>query len=60
MKQRENKSPLRHRTRLRECLQRLVQLYEATGQSGQAAGWKQKLAEFDQAEAARKAGKPNP
>ena len=60
MKQRVNKIPLRQRTWLLECLQRLVQLYEAIGQSGQAAWWKQKLAEFDQAEAARKAGTPKP
>jgi eukaryotic-like serine/threonine-protein kinase len=50
MKQRENRIPAAGRPRLKETLQRLVQLYEATNRPDQAAGWKQKLAEFDKTE----------
>ena len=46
MKQREDKIPPAGRPRLVETLQRLVQLYEATGRPDQAVEWKQKLAEF--------------
>jgi len=53
MKQRENN--IRDRRKLfTEGLQGLVQLYEATGQPDKAVEWKQKLAEFDTAEAQRK------
>ena len=51
MKQREDKIPVPGKPRLKEALQRLVQLYEATGRTDQAAAWKQKLAELE---------KPNP
>jgi serine/threonine-protein kinase len=34
---------------LRNALQRLAQLYEATGKAAQAAEWKQELAEFEKA-----------
>jgi tetratricopeptide (TPR) repeat protein len=47
MKQREDKIPTEGKPRLKETLQRLVQLYEATGRPDQAAAWKQKLAEFE-------------
>jgi hypothetical protein len=50
MKQREIKIPLEGKPRLRETLQRVVQLYEATNRPDQAAGWKRKLAEFDATE----------
>ena len=50
MKQREDKIPANGKVRLQESLQRLVQLYEATGQSEKAAEWNKKLAEFDQDE----------
>ncbi|MSU58721.1 MAG: tetratricopeptide repeat protein [Pedosphaera sp.] len=49
MKQREDKIPSLGKPRVKETLQRLVQLYEATGQSEQASEWKKKLAEFEQA-----------
>jgi hypothetical protein len=49
---------------VKESLKRLVQLYEATGQSEKAAEWKQKLAEFEQAQKQRPTGailpQPNP
>ena len=51
MKQREDKIPADGKLRLKEVLQRLVQLCEATGQSDKAADWKQKLADLDNAEA---------
>jgi tetratricopeptide (TPR) repeat protein len=47
MKQREDRIPVNGKIRLQESLQRLVQLYEATGQSEKAAEWSKKLAEFD-------------
>ena len=54
MKQREDKIPAAGKLRVKETLQRLVQLYEASGQSKQAAEWNKKLAEFDQVEAEKK------
>ncbi len=50
MKQRENTIPPAGRPRLKEALQRLVQLYAETNRPDQAAEWKQKLAEFNKAE----------
>jgi serine/threonine protein kinase/tetratricopeptide (TPR) repeat protein len=47
LKQRQDTIPADGTVRLKEALQRLVQLYEATGRPDQAAEWKQKLAEFD-------------
>ena len=47
MKQREEKIPAAGKLRLKEAVQYLVQLYEATNRSDQAAEWKQKLAEFE-------------
>jgi hypothetical protein len=47
MKSRENDIPAEAKPRLKEALQRLVQLYEATGRPDRAAEWKQKLADFD-------------
>ena len=58
MKKREQKIPAIGKPRLNETLQRLVQLYEATGRSDQAAAWKQKLAEFDKAETEQKPAAP--
>ena len=53
MKQREASIPSAARPRLREALQSLVQLYNATRRPDQAALWKQKLAEFDQEQSKR-------
>jgi hypothetical protein len=59
MKQREDKIPAGGKPRLKEALQRLVQLYETTDRTDQAAAWKQKLAELEQAESAKQpAGTP--
>ena len=43
MKQREHQIPAAGQPRLKEALQRLVQLYEATNRSDQAAKWKHEL-----------------
>ncbi len=45
MKQREAKIPANGKIRLPEALERLVQLYEATGQKDQADSWRKKLEE---------------
>ena len=45
--EREEKIPVRGKPRVKETLQRLVQLYEATGRRDRAAHWNQKLAEFE-------------
>ncbi|MSU58719.1 MAG: tetratricopeptide repeat protein [Pedosphaera sp.] len=55
MKQREDKIPAIGKPRVKETIQRLVQLYEATGQSEQASEWKKKLEVFSHEEAAKKA-----
>ena len=55
MKQHDDKIPAIGKPRVKETLQRLVQLCEATGQSEKAAEWKMKLQEFDQAEAVKNA-----
>jgi serine/threonine protein kinase/tetratricopeptide (TPR) repeat protein len=47
MKQREGKIPPNGKIRLQESIQRLVQLYEVTGQSEKVAEWSGKLAEFE-------------
>jgi hypothetical protein len=49
MKQREDRMPAEGRARLQENLQRLVRLYEATGQPEKAAECNQKLVEFEKA-----------
>ena len=43
---------------MKENLQRLVQLYEATGEPGESAEWKKKLADFDKTEAEKAGVKP--
>jgi serine/threonine protein kinase/tetratricopeptide (TPR) repeat protein len=60
MKQREDKIPAGSKWYLKETLQRLVQLCEATGQSEKAAEWNKKLAEFDKAETEKKAAASKP
>jgi serine/threonine protein kinase/tetratricopeptide (TPR) repeat protein len=45
MKQREAKIPPQGKPRLREALERLVQLYEATGKKDEAARWRKELDE---------------
>jgi lipopolysaccharide biosynthesis regulator YciM len=59
MKQRENLIPQQARAVfLKEALQRLVQLYEATGQSEKAAQYRQRLTETDKSEASKPDGTP--
>jgi serine/threonine protein kinase len=60
MKQREAQRPVLIKQRLAEGAKRLVQLYEATDRPEQAAQWKKKLAEFDEAEAEKKTVSPKP
>jgi hypothetical protein len=60
MKQRQDKIPAVSKVCVKETLQRLVQLYEATGEAVKAAEWKTKLAEFNQAEAEKKTAVPKP
>jgi serine/threonine protein kinase/tetratricopeptide (TPR) repeat protein len=45
MKQREGKIPLVLKVRLTESIERLVQLYQATGKTDKAAEWRKKLSE---------------
>ena len=49
MKQREATIPPQGKVRLTEALDRLVRLYEATGQKDKAAEWRKKLAEAKKA-----------
>jgi serine/threonine protein kinase/WD40 repeat protein/tetratricopeptide (TPR) repeat protein len=49
MKQREDKIPDPGKGRVKEALQRIVELYEAIGQPDQASEWRKKLSDFDQA-----------
>ncbi len=54
MKQRQDRVPRAERPRLKESLQRLVQIYEETDRPAQAAEWKKKLAERDKVETGQK------
>ena len=47
LKQREGKIPPRRKIRLTEAVERLVQLYESTGQPVKAAIWKARLGRAD-------------
>jgi hypothetical protein len=58
MKQRKDQIPVVGRPRLKETMQRVVQLYEATNRPDTAADWRKQLAEFDKAEAEKKAAAP--
>jgi len=53
LKQREDKLSPANRPRLKEALQRLVQLYVETNKPDRAAEWNAKLAEFEKANAAQ-------
>ena len=52
MKQREEKIPPQGKVRLTEAIERLVQLYEATGKTDKAAEWRKKLPATKSAEPA--------
>jgi tetratricopeptide (TPR) repeat protein len=58
MKQRETSIPVIGKPRVKETLQRLVQLYEATGQPEKAAAWNERLAELEQVETEKKTTAP--
>jgi len=60
MKQREEKISAGSKRYLKETLQRLMQLYQAMGQSEKAAEWSKRLAEFDKTEAEKKTAAANP
>jgi hypothetical protein len=60
MKQREAKLPAAGKSRLKETAQRLIELYEAVGNDGQAAEWKKKLEDLDQARDAKTAAAASP
>jgi tetratricopeptide (TPR) repeat protein len=49
MKRREATIPSDHKDRLTDALERLVQLYDATGQKAKADAWRDKLAEANAA-----------
>ncbi|MCX6929063.1 MAG: serine/threonine-protein kinase, partial [Verrucomicrobia bacterium] len=51
LKSRETKMPVIAKSRLKKCLEQLVQLYEATDSAAKVTEWKKKLAEFDMVEA---------
>ncbi|PYK96137.1 MAG: serine/threonine protein kinase [Verrucomicrobia bacterium] len=53
MKQREDKIPAAGKTRLKETIQRLVSLYQATERSEQVAQWKTELTRWFRLEVAR-------
>jgi len=50
LKQRKERFPVNDKARLKQTLQRLLELYGATGWSDRTAEWKRKLAELEKAE----------
>ena len=56
LKEREPTAPKVIRPKLKATFEDLVQLYGEMGRLDSAAEWKQKLAEFEKAEAEKKAG----
>jgi serine/threonine protein kinase/tetratricopeptide (TPR) repeat protein len=60
MKQQEDKVPVRSKQSMKESLERLAQLYEATDQSQKAAEWKKELAEFGRNESPKQTANPKP
>src|ERR1035438_2945004 len=60
MNQRREKVPPEYKFRLRESLECLVRLYEATGRPEQASEWKKKLADYSTSEPDKKANAPKP
>ncbi len=54
MKQRDDKIPAASKPQLKEALERMTQLYEATGPSDKATEWKEKLTDFNKAEVEKK------
>ena len=60
MKQREAKIPDYAKRRLKIPLRGLVQLYDANGQSGQAAEWRKRLDKFERAQTGQQPAIPLP
>jgi serine/threonine-protein kinase len=60
MQEREAKIPPGSKARLKETLQRLVQLYDAQGHPDQAGKWKQQLEEFERTQTDLTAPNPSP
>jgi eukaryotic-like serine/threonine-protein kinase len=60
MDQRRDRIPAAGKRRLKEHLQRLVDLYESTSRPKEAADWRKKIDAFGAEEAANKAGLPLP
>ena len=60
MNRRQEKVPPEYKFRLRESLECLVRLYQATGRPDQAAEWKKKLANYSASEPDQKANAPKP
>ena len=60
MKERGNKIPPQEKRGLKKALERLIQLYEGTGQSEKVAEWTKKLSEFDKSEPEKKVPEPKP
>jgi len=58
LKQRREKIPAEHKPRLKQALERLVQLYEGTDRPEQAAEWKKQLGEVNEAETLKKTTNP--
>jgi hypothetical protein len=58
LKKREQKIPFDDKVRRKEALQRIVQLYEATGRPDKAAESNRELTEHNKAEAEKKNGPP--
>jgi lipopolysaccharide biosynthesis regulator YciM len=60
MIQRQDRISSGNKGYIKQALQLLVQLYEATSQSEKAAEWTRKLAEFNATETEKKAALPPP
>ncbi len=60
MKQREGRIPADGRPRLKEALQRLVRLHEATARPEKAAAWRKTLSEFVETEGGKETAVPKP
>jgi hypothetical protein len=60
LKDHESKIPFHRKNQLKDAGQKLVQLYEATGQSDQAAQWRQKLVELESVQTNKVPDSPNP
>jgi len=58
MKQRDGKIPFGGKRSFKETLDNLIQLHEEIGRPDRAAQWKQKLAEFEKAEAEQHGARP--